>query len=152
VDHIPKPSLNIFRILHKLGDRRLASASDSSLVTENSSGGLAIALWDYAAPTGTGASYTMPSGPAGAAKAFDLEVKNVAPNAAVEVWRVDDDHGNVLKAFDAMGRPPGDLSEEQVTRLRAAGEMSPPERMHLDHGKLHLTVPAHGLAVVMIAK
>ena len=90
----------------------------------------------------------MPSGPAGPPKTFDLDLKNVAPNATAEVWRVDDDHGNVLKAFDAMGRPPGDLTQAQVAQLRAAGELAPPERMHLDHGKLHLTVPAHGLAVV----
>jgi xylan 1,4-beta-xylosidase len=151
-DHIPKPALNIFRILHKLGDRRIASDSDSSLVTETPGGGLAVALWDYAPPTGTGASYTMPSGPAGPDKTFDLELKNVAQNAAAEVWRVDDDHGNVVKAFDAMGRPPGDLTQKQAVELRIAGEMSPPEHVHLDHGKLHLTVPAHGLAVVVISK
>jgi xylan 1,4-beta-xylosidase len=151
-DHIPKPALNIFRILHKLGDRRIASDSESSLVTETPGGGLALALWNYAPPTGTGATYTMPTGPAGADKTFDLELKNVASNAAVEVWRVDDDHSNVVKAFDAMGRPPGDLTQEQVTKLQAAGEMSPPERVRLDHGKIHLTVPAHGLAVVVIAK
>ena len=147
-DHIPKPALNIFRILHKLGDRRIAVDSDSSLATEIAQGGLAIALWDYAPPTGTGAAYTMPSGPAGPAKTFYLEFKNVAANAVAEVWRVDDDHGNVLKAFDAMGRPPGDLTQDQIARLRAAGEMAPPERMHLDHGSLHIAVPAHGLAVV----
>jgi xylan 1,4-beta-xylosidase len=151
-DHIPKPALNVFRILHKLGDRRIASDSESSLVTETPGGGLAVALWDYAPPTGTGASYTMPSGPAGPDKTFDLELKNVAPNAAVDVWRVDDDHGNVLKAFDAMGRPPADLTKKQAVELRIAGEMSPPEHVHLDHGKLHVTVPAHGLAVVVIAK
>ena len=94
----------------------------------------------------------MPTGPAGPEKIFDLEFKNVSSNAAVEVLRVDDDHGNVLKAFDAMGRPPGDLSLDQITRLRAAGEMASPERMHLNHGKLELTVPAHGLAIVVIAK
>jgi xylan 1,4-beta-xylosidase len=151
-DHIPKPSFNAFTILHKLGDRRIASHSDSALVTVTSSGALAIALWDYAPPTGTGATYTMPSVPAGPAKSFDLELNNVPPNAIAEVWRVDEDHGNVLKAFDAMGHPPGDLTQQQVARLRAAGEMAPPGRMHLEHGKLHLTVPAHGLAVVMIAK
>jgi len=151
-DHIPKPTLNIFSILHKLGDHRIATDSASTLATETSSGGVAIALWDYAPPTGTGASYTMPAGPAGPTKIFDLEIKNVAPNAEVEVWRVDDDHGNVLKVYDAMGRPPGDLTPQQVARLRAAGEMAPHERMHLEHGKLQLTVPAHGLAVVVIAK
>jgi xylan 1,4-beta-xylosidase len=151
-DHIPKPSLNIFNLLHRLGDRRIASDSDSALVTETQNGSLVIALWDYAPPTGTGATYTMPTGPAGPAKNFDLELKNVAENAAVEVWRVDEDHGNVLKAFNAMGRPPGDLTPQQVATLRAAGQMAPPEHLHLDHGRLHLTVPAHGLAVLILAR
>jgi xylan 1,4-beta-xylosidase len=151
-DNIPKPTLNIFTILHKLGDRRIAADSDSALITETQSGALAIALWDYAPPTGTGATYTIPTGPAGPAKTFDLDLKNISPNATAEVWRVDDDHGNVLKAFDAMGRPPGDLTQAQVAQLRAAGKMSPPEKVHLDGGKLHLTVPAHGLAIVIIAK
>lgn len=151
-DHIPKPALNIFTILHKLGDRRIANPSESALVTATKTGGLAIALWNYAAPTGTGATYTMPSGTAGPAKAFDVEVKNLAPDAAVEVWRVDEDHGNVLKVFDAMGRPPGDLSVEQVAKLQAAGAMAPAEHLRLKNGRLQLTVPAHGLAVVVVAK
>jgi xylan 1,4-beta-xylosidase len=150
--NIPKPTLNIFTILHKLGDRRIAVASDSILATETRAHSLVLALWDYAPPTGTGAAYTMPSGPAGPPKTFDLDLKNIAPSALAEVWRVDDDHGNVLKAFDAMGRPPGDLTPQQVAQLRAAGAMAPPERTHLDRGRLHLTVPAHGLAVVVIAK
>jgi xylan 1,4-beta-xylosidase len=151
-DHIPKPALNIFRILHKLGERRIALTSESALATETPAGGLAIALWNYAAPIGTGASYTLPSGAADPPKSFDLELKSVAPGALVEVWRVDDDHGNVLKAFDAMGRPPGDLTQGQVAQLRAAGAMASPERTHLVAGKLHLTVPARGLAVVVIGK
>jgi xylan 1,4-beta-xylosidase len=151
-DHIPKPVFNVFTILHKLGDRRVAFDSDSALITETQAGSLAIAVWNYAPPTGTGASYTMPSGAAGPAKSFDLELKNVAPNAIAEVWRVDDDHGNVLKAFDAMGRPAGDLTQTQVAQLRAAGQLSVPERMSLNRGELHLNVPAHGLAVVVIKK
>jgi xylan 1,4-beta-xylosidase len=68
------------------------------------------------------------------------------------VWRVDDDHGNALKVFDAMGRPPGDLTQDQVARLRAAGAMAAPEHLHLTRGRLQLTVPAHGLAVVVVAR
>ena len=151
-DHIPKPALNVFRILHKLGDQRLPVTDDSVLATRSSDGSLGLALWDYAPPTGTGDTYTMPHGPAGPAKTFELNVKNVAPNAAVEVFRVDDDHGNVLKAFDAMGRPAGDLTRAQVKQLQAAGGMAPSEHTHLDQGKLELTVPAHGLAVVLIVK
>ena len=151
-ESIPKPALNVFRALHRLGDQRIAAANDSALVTKSSDGNLAIALWDYAPPTGIGSTYTMPSGPAGPPKTFDLTLLHVAPNAAVEVLRVDPNHGNVLKAFDAMGRPPGDLMPKQVAQLRAAGAMAPAEHLHLHDGKLQLTVPAHGLAVLLIGK
>jgi xylan 1,4-beta-xylosidase len=94
----------------------------------------------------------MPSGPAGPSKAFTITLQHVAPNAAVEIWRVDDDHGNVIKAFNAMGRPPGDLTQQQIEQLRAAGAMALPERTHLRSGKLELTVPPHGLAVVLVGR
>jgi xylan 1,4-beta-xylosidase len=68
------------------------------------------------------------------------------------VLRIDDDHGNALKAFNAMGRPPGDLTQQQIAELRAAGEMAPAEHSHLQGGKLELTVPVHGLAVVLVGK
>jgi xylan 1,4-beta-xylosidase len=150
-DNIPKPTLNIFRALHQLGDRRIAVDSDSVLATTGG-GKLAVALWDYAPPTGTGATYTMPHGPAGPPKNFDIAFTHVASNAAVEVWRVDDDHGNVLKRFDAMGRPSGDLTLQQIAELRAAGAMAPAEHLHLTNGHLQLTVPAHGIAVVLLGR
>jgi xylan 1,4-beta-xylosidase len=151
-DNIPKASFNIFSALHKLGDQRIPVESDSALATKSSNGKLAIALWDYAPPTGTGAVYTMPHGPAGHAKTFDLTFQHVAANAQVEVLRVDDDHGNAVKAFDAMGRPAGSLTLDQIKQLRAAGAMAAPEHLHLSKGKLHLTVPAHGIAVLLIGK
>jgi xylan 1,4-beta-xylosidase len=150
-DEIPKPAFNVFRILHRLGDRRLKSDSESALVTEDASGKVALALWNYAPPAGTGAKYTMPSGPPGPPKTFDLELRNVSAGTA-EVWRVDDEHGNVIKAFDAMGRPPGSLTKEQITKLRAAGQLPVPEHVRVEHGRLQLTVPAHGLAVVLLGK
>ncbi len=94
----------------------------------------------------------MPKGPAGPAKTFTVEMKGVAAGADVEVYRVDEDHGNVLKAFDAMGRPPADLTREQIKQLRAAGALTPPEHMKLTGGGLTLTVPAHGLAVVLVGR
>jgi xylan 1,4-beta-xylosidase len=151
-DGIPKPVFNVFTILHKLGDRRIAVDSDSVLATKSSDGKVAIALWNYAPPTGTGAIYTMPTGPAGPEKTFDLDLKHVAQNATVEVLRVDNNHGNVLKAFDAMGRPSGDLTPQQVTQLRAASAMSAPEHFHLHQGRLTITVPSHGLAVILIGR
>ncbi len=150
--NIPKPSLNVFRALHKLGTQRIHLDSDSALATTGANGRLALALWDYAPPDGTGPRYTMATGPAGPSKAFTIALEHVPANAAVEIWRVDDDHGNVIKAFNAMGRPPGDLTRQQIAELRAAGAMSAPEHTHLSHGRLELTVPAHGLAVVLVGR
>ncbi|MDE1161853.1 MAG: glycosyl hydrolase family 39 [Acidobacteriaceae bacterium] len=149
-DSIPKASLNDFRILHRLGDRRIAVDSESALATTTKNE-LSIALWNYAPPVGTGAKYTMPKGPAGPDKVFHLDLKN-SPSRDAELWRVDWDHSNVLKEYDAMGRPQGSLTREQITRLQKAGALAAPEHVHLDHGKLDVTVPAQGLAVLLFTK
>ncbi|HEX4052206.1 MAG TPA: hypothetical protein VHY19_15155 [Steroidobacteraceae bacterium] len=146
-DHIDKPALNAFRLLHKLGDRRIALDSDSALATSSAAHGLTLALWNYAPPSGIGPTYTAPEVPAGPARTFHLLIRN-APSTEVSIWRVDDDHGNVIKAFDAMGRPPGDLTREQVQRLQAAAAPAAPEHVTLQAGTLDVTVPAHGLAVL----
>jgi xylan 1,4-beta-xylosidase len=148
-DNIPKATLNIFTALHKLGDRRLSISSDSALATTTNDG-LVLALWNYAPPSGTGRTYSVPVGPAGPTKEFDLDLRHFSSTASVEVWRIDDDHSNVLKTFDAMGRPPHDLTTQQISVLRAAGVMSPPEFTHLSRGHLHLNIPPHGLAVVLV--
>ncbi len=150
-DHVDKPALNVFRALHKLGDRRIALDSTSALATE-SGDSLMLALWNYAPPTGEGATYTMPKGPAGPDKTFTLQLQHVKQGASVELYRVDDDHGNVLKAFDAMGRPAGDLTQAQVKTLQAAAAMAPAEHLKLSGGKLSVTVPAHGLAVLVVRR
>ena len=71
------------------------------------------------------------------------------PLVAAAIWRVDQDHGNVIKAFDSMGRPAfPNLS--QVDALRAASRLAMPELVRLDHSSLTLSVPAQGLAVIEI--
>ncbi|MFC6644475.1 glycosyl hydrolase family 39 [Granulicella cerasi] len=149
-DNIPKASLNAFRALHRLGVNRIAVASDSALAT-TANNELSIALWNYAAPIGTGATYTMPTGPAGPDKVFHLDVKN-APSKTAQLWRVDWNHGNALKEFDAMGRPQGSLTRAQIDRLQKAGAMAAPEAVKLTHDTLDVTVPAQGLAVLVFTK
>jgi xylan 1,4-beta-xylosidase len=151
-DSIPKPSLNVFRALHKLGSQRLSLASESALATKDPSGSLALALWNYAPPQGIGPKYTPAHGPAAPAQNFSLDLRHVPADATVEILRVDEDHGNVLKAFNAMGRPPGDLTLQQIKDLQAAGQMAPPERTRLRNGHLDLTVPAYGLAVLLVQR
>ncbi len=147
-DDIPKPAYNAFALLHQLGDVRLPSAADSALVTRRKDGTLVLALWNYAPPDGTGDKY-IPPGPAGPAKSFALDFKGVGQNAHARVWRLDRDHGNVVKTFDSMGRP-AFPSRQQLTQLRAAARMAPPESMPLSGGKLSLQVPSHGLVIVEV--
>jgi xylan 1,4-beta-xylosidase len=151
-DSIPKPALNAFAMLHQLGDRRIKLESESALATRSDDGGIEVALWNYAPPFGTGASYTPPPASGGATKNFEVMFAGVASNAGVEVWRLDDDHGNAVKTFDSMGRPAGSLTPDQIKKLRAAGAMAPPEEVHLSDGHLQIAVPEHGLALLIVKK
>ena len=151
-DSIPKPSFNAFTLLHKLGTARIALKSESALATTDSNGTLTLALWNYAPPGGEGATYTMPTGPAGPDRSFDITLEHVAKNAEVQVWRVDPAHGNSLAEFDRMGRPQGSLTRAQIAQLKQAATLAAPESATLDNGHLRLSVPAYGLLVVTLQK
>lgn len=149
-DHIPKPAYNAFAMFHQLGDRRLPLDSKSALVTRRSDGALVVALWNYAPPDGTGASYTPPPTSRGPSKTFTLQVTGVPANAGATVLRLDEDHGNVIKIYDAMGRPPFP-SRKQIAQLRDAGRPAPPERMSLKNSRLTIQVPPQGLVLITIS-
>jgi xylan 1,4-beta-xylosidase len=148
-NHIPKPAFNAFAMFHQLGDRRLPLSSDSALATRRSDGTLVIALWNYAPPDGTGASYTPPPASRGPSKVFTLQIAGVSPSSNAAVLRLDEDHGNVIKAYDAMGRPPFP-SRKQITDLRDAGKPAPPERVVLKNASLTIQVPPQGLVLITI--
>ena len=147
-DDIPKAAFNAFAILHKLGDIRLDPAARSALVTRTARGDLAIALWYYSPPDGTGARYTPP--PASRpSRIFDIRIQGISPSARGELWRVDDRHSNVLQTFDAMGRPRWP-TPAQITELRAAGRLAPARQLTLSDGEVKVVVPQHGLAVLLL--
>jgi xylan 1,4-beta-xylosidase len=148
-DSIPKPSFNAFAMLHRLGDRRLKVDSDSVLATVKPDGSLVVAVWNYAPPAGTGAGYTPPPASLGPEKTMSLSFEGVSKSAEVTLYRVDPTHGNVVPAFDAMGRPPAP-SRAQIVELRKAGAPAPAEHLKLEHGMLSVTVPAQGLVVLEI--
>lgn len=151
-DGIPKASLNVFAALHKLGDKRLASDSDSALITKRKDGAVVVAFWNYAAPDGVGKDiqpkYTEPGAP-GPVKHFNLTLTGMSKSSKVAMVRVDDAHGNALKAYDAMGRP-ATPSREQILQLRIAGRAAPAEAASFHDGKLQVDVPTHGLVVMEI--
>jgi xylan 1,4-beta-xylosidase len=137
IDNIPKPAFNAFKLLHLLGDQRIALDSDSALVTRKSDGTLVLAVWNYAPP-----------GEDHAPRTVLLRFKNVRARQAA-ISRVDRDHGDVLAAYRKMGSPRYP-TQTQVEELRKAAELPSPEVRPLKNGELELTLPPHGLAVVEV--
>jgi xylan 1,4-beta-xylosidase len=132
---IPKPAYNAFRLLHQLGNQRLAVASESVLATRRKDGTLVVAAWNVAAP-----------GAPGAAKDVKfLFRQNVV--SKVEVSRVDPAHGDVNTAYQAMGSPRYP-TQAQVRQLRAAGQLPAPEVYALKNGSITIRIPAHGLVLL----
>jgi xylan 1,4-beta-xylosidase len=148
-NHIQKPAFHAFAMLHELGDRRFSVASDSALATRRPDGTIAVALWNYAPPDGTGASYTKPPASRGSERTFFVKLTGVSTRATATILRVDETHGNVVSTYDAMGRP-AFPSRDQILKLREAGKAAPPEHTKLSNGTLTIQVPPQGLAVVLI--
>jgi xylan 1,4-beta-xylosidase len=145
-DRIEKPAYNAFAMLHRLGDTRLPLSSDSALATRRADGTVVLAVWNYAPPVGDTASYTKGE-PQGSSRHVDVDVSHLHAGAQATVWRLDEQHGNAVAAFDRMGRP--DLpSHEQIVQLRAAGKMAKPETVALHDGHLVLDIPPQGLIVI----
>ncbi len=149
-DDIPKPSFNAFVLLHKLGHVRLQPAARSVLITRTRSGSLVLALWNYARPDGRGRHYTPPPRQR-TRRVFDLTLERFPAAAHGLLWRVDDAHSNVLRVFDAMGRPSWP-TPQQIKVLRAAGRLAPPRPVQLVGGRISVAVPQHGLALLLLPR
>jgi len=140
IDHLPKPAFNVFRLLHTLGDERLAADGNDVLVTRKKDGTLVLAAWNLAEP-----------GVNAPAKSITFSFQGVKANAAVSVSRVDHAHGDVLAAYDKMGAPVYP-SQEQLRQLREVERPEQPEKSHLHAGSITLAVPVQGLAVVEVGR
>ncbi len=132
---IPKPAYNAFKLLHRLGDQRLALDSDSALLTRRDDGTLVIAVWNYAPP-----------GDAGSPKTLTLRLKNTNARHA-SIARLDRDHGDFHSAYEKMGSPRYP-TQAQIQDLQRATGLPDPEDRKLKNGELTITLPTHGLAVI----
>ena len=83
-----------------------------------------MALWNYAPPVGDTAVYKVGE-PSGSNRRFSVDVASLPATAHATVWRLNQTHGNVVAAFDRMGRPDFP-SREQLVQLRAAAKPGVP--------------------------
>ncbi|PYV54390.1 MAG: glycosyl hydrolase family 39 [Acidobacteria bacterium] len=134
-DNIPKPSFNIFKLLHHLGEERIPLDSDSALLTRRKDGTYILAVWNYSAPED-----------AGTPKTVTLQLKNIKAKRAA-ISRVDRDHGDVHPLYEKMGSPRYPTTA-QIKDLQHASELGRPEPSKIQNGALTLTLPAKGLAVI----
>jgi xylan 1,4-beta-xylosidase len=133
-DDIPKPAFDVFKLLHQLGNQRIALDSDSALLTRRQDGTFVLALWNYALAG------------QGSAKTVALEVRNLKTKHAT-ISRVDRDHGDFHAAYEKMGAPRYP-TVAQIEKLRQASDLAAPETVRVKNGRLSVTLPAQGLAVV----
>jgi xylan 1,4-beta-xylosidase len=135
---INKPSYYDFALLHQLGDERIANSSPNVLVTKRKDGALVVAVWNLVDP-----------GTAGTTKAIQLVFRGVPANAKVSIGRVDDEHGNTLAAYKAMGSPL-DPTEAQVNELNRKTDPGPLEQRALSDGKLDLSLESNALVLITV--
>jgi xylan 1,4-beta-xylosidase len=133
---INKPSYYAYGLLHQLGTERLPAKSNNVLVTHKQNGELAIAAWNLVDPGQTGET-----------KTIELVFHRLPADARVSIQRVDDDHGNVLKAYKAMGSPlaPTPVQVEQMNRATA---LPAPEETQLHAGRLKLMLMPNSLVLI----
>jgi xylan 1,4-beta-xylosidase len=137
---INKPSFYDFALLHRLGDQRIAASSKDVLVTKAADGSLRVAAWNLVDP-----------GEKGPTRTIDLEFRGVPADARVSIATVDQDHGNVLPKYKAMGSPL-DPTPKQVEELNRETALPPPAETHLTGGHLRLTLTPDALDLVTVER
>jgi xylan 1,4-beta-xylosidase len=135
---INKPSYYDFALLHQLGGQRIANAANDVLVTKGKDGALAVAVWNLVDPGTTGAK-----------KNIQLRFRGIPANAKVSISRIDDDHGNTLAAYKAMGSPL-DPTEAQVEQMNRETDPGAAEQGTLIDGRLNLSLSSNALLLIKV--
>jgi xylan 1,4-beta-xylosidase len=135
---INKPSFYAFSLLHRLGASRLANVAPNILVTRRSDRSLVLAVWNLVDPDNSGSPLHL-----------RLAFNHVPANTPVTIRLVDDNHGNTLAAYRALGSPQYP-TKEQVQKINAATALPAPDRPHLDGTHLDLELQVNALALIEI--
>ena len=153
---IPRPSFHTFTLLHRLGDRRLATDEGPVLATLRTDDSMAILVWNLLPqPAGlrsasgdpalqTGAQWQTQ----GAPRTLTLRIDGAKPHTKVQITRVDDNSGNFQRAYQAIGSP-AYPTLSQISDLHRRSQMAPAEMVHLTaKGEISVVVPANGIALI----
>lgn len=149
---IPRPSFNTYKLLHRLGQRRLATTGPA--LASKTRNGAAALIWNLA-------EVKQPSGIPGMSnerivmgerKKIKVKLKGAAPGKSVRVSYVDQERGSPLPKWRELGSPQYPR-KDQIDQIRRAAELAPPETRRLDkEGVLTLDLPPEGVALVEMSE
>ena len=135
---IKKPSYNGFALLHKLGHQRIANPAKNVLVTKREDGSTVIAAWNLIDPDAKGTS-----------RRVRFEIKGIRPNASVSVLQLDQEHGNVMSAYEAMGKPQYP-TQAQIDALNDKGSLRAPRKITLQNGSAQFELTPNELLILEV--
>jgi xylan 1,4-beta-xylosidase len=147
--NIAKPEFNTYKLLNRLGDRRL-DASGPVLASQKDGGQFAALVWNLAdvqqAPGIPGASSKRVV--SGGRKSIKVRIHGAQTGQPVKVSYVDLERGSPYPAWRSIGSPKYPTRAEMEI-IRAAAEIAPPEVRTLSaKGELLLDLPAEGVALI----
>jgi len=146
---VAKPEFNTYKLLNRLGGRRLA-ATGPALASQRDGGGFAALVWNLAdvqqAPGMPGASSKRVV--AGSRKLTMVRLRGAQAGQQVKVSYVDLERGSPYPTWRSMGSPKYP-TRAQMDTIRQAAEIAPPELRNLNtRGELVLDLPAEGVALI----
>ena len=149
---IARPSYNTYRLMHALGEQRLATEGPA-LASRRADGSFAALVWNLA-------EVSQPAGIPGANPKRDVvgspqrqavTIPDMRPGQRLHVRYVDQERGSAMPAFRAMGSPPLPTLA-QIALLRQAAEIAPPQGLRLDAARtITLDLPPEGVALIETA-
>jgi len=149
---IARPSYNTYRLMHALGDQRLASEGPA-LASRRANGSFAALVWNLAEVVQAGGipGANPKRDVTGVTKRVSVTIPDMRPGQVMHVSYVDQERGSPLPAFHQMGSPRLPTLA-QIDTLRRAAEIAPPIPSRLDSSRtLTLTLPPEGVALIEAA-
>src|SRR5208282_3293893 len=135
-DGLPKPAFNAFKLLHRLGETRIPANADDIIATRRTDGTIVIAVWN-----------TPLVGGGGEPKEVVLQLNSLTGRKKATIYRVDADHGSLLKAYAAMNSP-AYPTQAQIQTLRQAAQLPAPESTSIHNGQITVQLAPDALVLI----
>jgi xylan 1,4-beta-xylosidase len=85
----------------------------------------------------------------GSSRRVRFEIKGVRPNASVAVSQLDETHGNVMTAYEAMGKPQYP-TQAQINALNDKGSLRAPRKITLQGGAAEFELTPNALIILEV--